>query len=158
MPATLGNSIVDKLIPKVDAIRAKLYGLAGTRQHAVHVVRRRWDGGRRNVGAATIVSDAAMSPPPAVLDAKGKPLSYEATPIGRDEEGEIELHEVSLTMTEAELLGTPIAANEEWYFRVTDAHGQGIRPRYYVPSKPPRADREKEIGWIVYLKRAEISE
>lgn len=157
MPATLGNSIVDKLVPKVDALRAKLYGRAGTRPFDVHVVRRRWSGKRRNEGTATIVSDTTLVPPPAVLDAKGKPLTFEAGPTGRQEEGEIDLHEVSLTLAEADLTGSPIAANEEFYFRIVAA-AQGAKPRYYVPRRPPTPDREKEIGWIVYLMRAEIEE
>lgn len=160
MPATLDSSLVDQLVASVvDPLRAVLYPITGIRAYNVNLVRRRWSGPRRDMGTPTIVSDIRVSPPPKVsFENNREALHYEAESIGRTEEGECNLTEVSLQYSESDLTGSPIAANEEFYYRITDAHGQQIKTRYFVPDQPPRPDREKDIGWVISLRRVEIEE
>jgi len=159
VPSTLDSSLVDTLVPVVDSLRAALYPLMGTGAYQVHLVRRRWSGARRSQGTPSIVSDTVLSPQPRVkFPDNEQALGFEAEATGRQEEGNVDLTEVSLQYTEAELTGEPISLTDEFYYKLVDAHGQQIKARYYVPRKPPIADREKNIGWTIYLKRVEIEE
>lgn len=162
MSSILDNSLVDQLVPLVDELRSDLMPEMGIRQYAVYLVRRRWSGVRRGAAGTspTIISDVLMDPPPRVIIPNNEgALHYEMTEAGRQEEGLIQLTEISLfQFTEADLTGSPIGPNEEFYYRVVDAHGQSIKTRYYVLESPPTADREKDIGWTLFLKRAEIEE
>ncbi len=158
--ATLDGSLVDSLVSSVvDPLRASLYPAMGIQPYAVHIVTRVWSGSRRGQGSPTILSDVTLDPPPMVREPRNQgALHYEASPVGRQEEGAIILTEVSLTYTEAELTGEPISLKNDFYYKIVDAHGQQIKDRYYVPSAPPTPDREKNIGWEIQLKRVEISE
>lgn len=149
------SDLLDQLVRDVvDPIRATLYPQFGTRQWDVYLVRRSWSGGQREVGSPLDVS-MKIVPAPLIKDTNG--LQYEMSPIGRIEEGNIELHQVSLQLTEDQLTGTPIASNENFFYKVVDAHDNNIPPRYYVLAKPPYPDRIKEVGWIIVLKRAELA-
>lgn len=158
MPATLDTSLVDDLVPTIDSLRAELLPAFGVRAHTVYLVRRQWSGAKRLIGEMTIISEIEMSPPPLMTDGAPRTTEtrYELKSHGRDEEGEVQASEISLTYTEAELTGGVIAPNEEFFWKVVDAHGQEQRVRYYVPAAPPRVDREKSIGWMVILKRADV--
>ncbi len=158
--ATLDSSLVDSLVASVvDPLRSALYPQMGIRAYNVALVRRRWAGGRRNQGTPSFVEEVTMDPPPKVtIENNQMALRYDAQPHGRDEEGEVILSEVSLQYTEGELTGEPIAINEEFYYRITDAHGQAMKPRYYVITGPPVPDREKDIGWRVRLRRVAVDE
>jgi hypothetical protein len=151
--ATLGSNLVDDLVPTVDELRADLYADMGVTQWAVHVIKRQWSGQRRNEGVATIVSDVTLTPPPMLKDGD----KWALIASGRDERGEVELTGVSLTYTEAELTGGTLEDNEEWYYKLVDAQGQGQDAQYYVLAKPPSTDRTGELGWELTLKRAEIT-
>ncbi len=137
--AVLDTSLVDSLVASVvDPLRAALYPQMGIRAYKVELVRRAWSGGRRNMGVASFVAEEEISPPPKLaVENNQQALRYDAQPHGRDEEGYVSLTEVSLQYTEAELTGGTILPNEEFYYRITDAHGQGIKPRYYVITAPP---------------------
>jgi hypothetical protein len=128
--------------------------MAGTRPFKAEVVRRRWSGPRRGDGAAGQESAITISPPPRVLDA----LRHDLVAAGLQEVGDLIVTEVSLTYTEAELTGQPLGQGEEVYWRLSaaDGTGQGVAPRYFTLSKPPWPDREKDLGWTVTLRRAEV--
>lgn len=156
--STFDSSLVDDLVPTVDSLRSELLPAFGVRAHRVYLVRRQWSGAKRSVGTVSVLSEVEMLPPPLIKD--GAPRTseqrYELKSHGRDEEGEVEASEISLTYTEAELTGGVIPAREEFFWKVVDAHGQAQSTRYYVPAAPPRVDREESIGWTVILKRADI--
>jgi hypothetical protein len=157
--ATLGQDLIADLVPVVDEIRGELNPDFGTRPYRVFRVKRRWTGAGRGDGQALTVFDTEITPQPDVaLPSQAEALKYELLPTGKQEAGGILLKEVSLTYTHDELAGGALGPTEEFYFRVTDALGQGLPNRYFVPATPPVVDRDKTIGWIVPLARAEIRE
>ena len=156
--AVLDTSLVDSLLPVVDSLR-ELHTSFGTRSWQVYTVKRTWSGSRRGEGNGVDpdYTDSAveLTPSPEVMDRRRRMLD----PTGMDEVGEVELHEVSLTYTETDLLGAAggnLAANVEFFYKLVGTHGQLQVTRYFVIGKRPViADREKTIGWIVTLERAE---
>jgi len=155
MPATLDNSLVDRLLPLVDRLRGTLPVRFGTRQYVVKLVKRTWTGVERGDGEFADV-EVTMDPPPMVEVPAPPGFRYDLRPQGREEEGLVKVTEISLAnYQEADLTGGSLNANVQFFWLLKDAHGQGIGSRAYLPANPPVADREKTIGWIVYLKRAE---
>jgi hypothetical protein len=161
MPATLGSNLIDDLVPVVDDLRSSLSADMGTRQYEVHLIRRTWssNGGRRGPpGTCVVTSDVTLSPPPLVEFLSADRLRWEMSPGGREQTGECRLTEVSLSYTEADLSGGVIGAAEDFYYELRDALGQSVVLRRYVPSAPPTTDRDKTIGWVVTLRKAEIAD
>lgn len=154
MPATLGNNLVDDLVPVVDSLRQDLYVSMGNRQYEVHAIKRRWTGLERGDGSPVVVSDVTLSPPPLVKDK----VRWQLEAHGRDQQGDGVMTEVSLTYSEADLTGGVLAANEEFFFKVIDLRGQQIGDIYYVPSAPPSTDRDKDIGWVIVLRAVAIDQ
>ena len=151
--ATLGDNLIDDLVETVDELRADLYEDFGVTQFAVYLVRRTWNGGQRNEGVASR-SETLMDPTPLFVDEnKWRLMSH-----GRDEVGDAALMEVSLTYTEAELSGGTIADNEEFYYKLVDLRGQGHPDQFYTVAESPTVDRERNIGWMVKLRRAQVTE
>lgn len=151
--AVLGTNLVDELVPMVDELKGDLYRDMGVRQYRTYLVRRRWSGARRSEGTVTVLSRTELTPAPRV-DFGG--LRTQLEPHGFLEDGSVRLTEVSLTYTEAELTGRPLADNEEFFYKLVDAHGQASKTRYFTPTDAPlEVDREKNIGWRVPLKRFE---
>lgn len=151
--ATLGSNLVDDLVTMADDLRGDLYADMGVAPWEVHVIKRRWSGVRRNEGVATIVSDTTLDPPPMVKEKD----RLELIAAGREERGTVTLTGISLTYTEAELTGGTLAANEEFYWKFIDAHGQERATSYFVVKDPPATDRLGELGWTVTLLRAEVT-
>lgn len=145
--ATLGNNLVDQLLPTVGALRQSLNAKMGVRQYRVYVVRRTWSGARRGEGTATDVAEE-LTPAPRVQMG----LTYKLEKCGLDEAGVVVLSEVDLRYTEDDLDGHPIAANAEWFYRIDDGQGQSIRSRTFQLARPPIPDREKDIGWEIHLR------
>jgi hypothetical protein len=155
MPSVLDNSIVDSLLGVVDDVRSSVHSFAGDRQHVVKLVRRTWSGKERYQGEDHL-EEIVLSPPPRVMFENLQSRSYTLRPEGRQEDGVVKVTEISLAAyQEDDLTGGDIPPNVEFYWALEDAHGQGLRRREYVLFGPPIADREKDIGWTVYLKRAE---
>lgn len=151
--AVLGTNLVDELVPMVDELKGDLYRDMGVRQYRTYLVRRVWSGARRGEGTVTVLSRTELTPAPRVSFGG---LRNQLEPQGLLEEGAARLTEVSLTYTEAELTGKPLAANEEFFFKLIDAHGQASKTRFFTPTDAPlEVDREKDIGWRVSLKRFE---
>lgn len=145
--ATLGTNLVDSLLTMVDDLRGSLNPDMGVRQWRVFVVRRTWAGGAPGVGSYSDV-ETELTPQPLV---KSYDLQWQPIPAGMNEQGNIMLHEVSLTYTEAEL-SPPYVAGSELFYCLRDAQGQAIRDRYYQLMEPPKPDRVRTIGWLVKLK------
>jgi hypothetical protein len=154
MPSVLGDNLVDRLVRVADSLRASLYPAMGVQQYTVTLVRRRWDGGERGAGNVTVLSETVLTPPPVVVGM----ARYELRAGGLQEVGDITLREVSLTYTESELTGRPLDDGEEFFYRLTDARGQGIGADYFILAAPPVPDRTRDLGWRLTLRRAEITE
>lgn len=153
--ATLGDNLVDQLVPLADDLRGSFYPAFGTRQYRVFIVRRRWSGAERGQGVATVVNEVEIDPIPEVRFGGGR---FASQPAGFEDSDVAVLREVSLTFSEAELTGKPTLKTEEFYYRIVEGHGQKSAPRYYMLDGIPLGDREKTIGWIVPLRRVEIQE
>lgn len=147
------NQLVDGLVADIDDLR----GLAdefGTRQFRLYAVTRSWDGGE--VGEGTSSDDLVeITPPP-----KAEPfveLGYKLQPCGIDEAGVVKLSEVSLSYNLQDLVGYPpggaLADGVERVFLLRDNYGQGQPDRVFYLDKAPSTDREKSIGWVVWLRK-----
>jgi hypothetical protein len=156
MPAAVLNDglLGDVLIGVVDDIRREVRAALGTRPFRVAIVTRTWSSGRPGVGTPTDVV-LEIEPPPMVTDLSTR---LDLRPAGREEEGDVLLTEVSLRYTEPELHPSTRGATE-WFYRITDAHGQGTLPRFYTVTKPPtprRGDHSSDAtDWSITLRAIE---
>ena len=148
--------LTDDLVPVADELRG-LFTELGARPFRVFVIRRTWSGARAGEGnISEVVTEILPRPMVSVIGLHG-----ELRPAGLEEEGDLVLSEVSLTWTEKELFSPDgLADNQRHLFRIDGAHGQGVRPRYYIPSAPPmpvRGDsmRDDVLGWTFPLRRVE---
>ena len=156
--ATIGTNLVDSLLSVVDDLRGSLHPDMGVRQWRVFRRTRTWSGARRGAGTFTDVDFEILPQPLVRVDANSAQtdkLRYELQQAGLNEEGGVALSEISLTYTEDELTGRPIADNAEVFYVLRDAHGQEIRDRYYTLAEPPMPDRVKTIGWLMKLTIAD---
>ncbi len=151
MPATLDpNVLVDGLVVDViDGLREDLHPQFGVRAYRVFTVRRRYSG--EIPGEGTLVSEVETEIRPQPLVAVWDGLRFVVEGCGLDVSGKIRLTEVSLQLAESDLTGKPLAANEAWFIKLTEANGQGTTPRLYTLDKPPFIDRIKDMGWVLWL-------
>lgn len=154
--ATLGNNLVDELIPDVvDELRDDLHTDLGVRQFRVFTVRRAYPS--LEIGAGPFNdTEIELTPQPLVEPYRTK---QELEPCGIDEAGYVVLREISLTYTEAELTGgynehATLQSGEDWLIKLTDAHGQEISNQYWLIDVRPYPDRIQDIGWTMKLRRA----
>lgn len=151
--ATLGTNLVDELVGDVvDSLRDDLHTEFGVRAFRVYTVRRAWTGRRVGEGRKTDVV-TEITPQPAVHRWDG--FELELAQCGLDEIGEVRLSEVSLTYTYDELTGGALPDNVQWFIRLSEAHGQLNPDRYFVFTRPPYPDREKTLGWVLWLRASE---
>lgn len=156
--ATLDPTVLlDSLIPVADKLRADLHSSFGVRAYRVFTVHRTWSGRTLGEGVVTEVvteigAPGDIVPSPKVHRWDG--MRYSLEPCGLDELGQIKLSEWSLTYTEAEVIGDRAAMgkSEEWLIRLDEGHGQESRSKYFVHTKPPYIDREKDISWVCWLR------
>ena len=151
--ATIGDNLVDSLLEVVDDLRGDLHPAMGVRQWRVYTVLRTWSGTEVGDGTKTDTETQILPQPLVSYD-----LANKLTPGGVDDDGIVTLSEISLTYTEAELVGPTLAANQEWFFVLRDAHGQGMPDRYFGVKDPPKPDRIQTIGWIVRLIRQNVED
>jgi hypothetical protein len=153
--ATLGSNLVDRLVPKViDGLRRKLHPKFGVRAYKVFTIARTWSGGGMGEGTASDVV-VELDPQPKVKIWDG--LRYSLEPCGLDEAGEIMLTEISLTYTQAELDGGgSLSQNQEFLIRVDEAHGQEQRSCFYIHTRRPFVDREKDMAWVAWLRKVDV--
>lgn len=150
--ATMGTNLVDEIAPIADSLRDELHADFGVRQFRCYLLKAIWSGGRVGLGAKRISYIKELIPAPRVkLDDR-----HDLTPGGLQESGIATLTEVSLTYTQAQLLGEPMAAGEEFFYLLVDGLGQGISRRVFVPQDHPWPDREKDIGWQVKIRRVDL--
>jgi hypothetical protein len=154
--ATLSSSVlVDSLVPDViDGLREDLHPAFGVRAFRVYRVIRSWTG--KAVGEGRHTDDAAeLRPQPKVSVWTG--LKYVQASCGIRELGDVQLSEVSLTYTAAQLEPRDLRPNQELFYALAEAHGQLTPLRVWTHSAPPFVDREKTMGWLMFLRRVETA-
>lgn len=159
--AILGTNLVDSLVPDViDGIRDSLHPELGVRQFRVFTIIRTYIGAFGGSSFTDLVEE--LTPQPLVepySEKVGESLGYELEPCGLDEAGVVVLKEISLQYTEANIVGPPPSPEtQNFYIRISDAQGQAIPDRFFVPVGPPYPDRIKDMGWTLKLKKASTPE
>lgn len=152
--AILGENLVDSLVAVVDGLRSSLYPAMGVRQYTVRLIKRTWSGGAIGDGTAAVTTNIELDPQPLVVFSSTDDRLSPSAGCGRVEAGFCTLREVSLQMTEDELYPT-LTAGQEFYYEISDAQGQSIATDRWVATAKPTPDREKDIGWVVRLRRYE---
>jgi len=149
------NTLVDSLVPDViDGLREELHPGFGVRAYRVYRVIRTYAG--REVGDGPYTDDGAeLRPQPRVRMWDG--LKYVQATCGIRELGDVKLTEVSLTYTEAQLTGQPLLKTQEFFIAIGEAHGQGSSLRLWAHTAPPFIDRERDMGWVLNLRRVEAA-
>lgn len=160
-PVLIGEAVldpavlVDSLVPDViDGLREDLHPQFGVRAYRCFRVIRTWTG--REVGEGQSTDDTAeLRPQPRVMVWDG--MRFVQAACGIRELGEIRLSEVSLTYTEAQLTGRGLGLDktQELFIGITDAHGQGTAPRLFGHTAPAFIDRERTMGWMLYLRNVD---
>ena len=147
------NVLVDSLVGVIDGLRGSLHPAFGVRPYRLYTVRRTWSGDMAGEGSFTDV-EVEIAPQPRVLTWDG--YDFDLTKVGVDEKGEVKVTEVSLTHTHADLVGPTLSDNEQWFIKLVEANGQGNPPRYFTHAKPPFVDREKDMGWVLWLRSVNV--
>ncbi len=99
----LKNSLMNSLIPAVDCLR-DLNTKFGNRPYRVRMIRTRWSTGRRGSGIESVMYERDILPTPLVVDMSS--LTEALTAVGINEQGTVQLQEISGRYTEDDLLGT----------------------------------------------------
>jgi hypothetical protein len=144
-----------------DSLR-DLYTTFGLRPYVVSLVRTRWSGGKRSIGAEIVESNPiTILPTPLVTDMSA--LTEVNTPIGLDEIGEILLSQVSGSYTEDFLrghdpAGRPVQTDEQFYYEIEfppPCEGrQGERRRFVMKGAPMYFS--DQFQWQIRLERARM--
>lgn len=145
------NVLVDSLVTEViDGLRGELYPEFGVRAYTVFLVTRRWTGARVGEGKYTDTAvEMVTRPMVAVWDG----FKYDLVTCGLNSSGNIRLTEVSLSYTFAELVGDETKPNVQAMIRIDEGQGQATPSSFWVHAQPPYIDREKTLGWVVWLKK-----
>jgi len=144
--APINKSILaDALVDVVDNVRRKIHGALGTRPWNVAIVTRTWSGSERGVGTPS-VRVLELDPAPMV----SKSAKDRMGPAGREAAGTVELTGVSLRYTEEEL-NPRVDARTEVAYRITEAHGQRQRTRWFVLAATPVPRRDNGSDWYIIL-------
>lgn len=153
-PALLKRSLGQRLIPVVDSVR-DLATQLGTRPYRVRLVRTRFSGPRRGVGVESVVQELELLPTPKVVSMAT--LTELVTPVGINEQGTIQLEQVSGRYTEEQLVGVgpdgaAVAANEAVYYEVEFFRRDGgpSELRRFQRDSIPFFDAGK-VQWVVTL-------
>lgn len=152
--ATLNDEvIVDSLVPDViDGLREELHTQFGVRAYRLYRVIRTWSD--ELAGEGTFV-DVGVELRPQPMVAVWDGFRYVQAACGIEEMGEVKLTEVSLTYTHSDLTGRPLAANQEVFIALGEAHGQGQPTHLFTFARPPYVDRTKDLGWSIVLRRVQ---
>ena len=154
--ATLNTDrLVDDLVETIDELRGDLHPDFGVRQFRVFAVTRTWAGSLVGEGDYTD-QVAEILPQPKLEQWDG--YKWVLLSTGINEDGQVRMSEISLTYTQAELTGgiDQDERNQQFFFYLVDAYGQGLTPRCLKHAKPPMPDREKSMGWICWLMNINI--
>ncbi len=154
--ATLNPDVLvdDLVLDVIDGLREDLHPELGVRAYRVYRVVRTWSGAGAGEGSY-VDSAAELRPQPLVWQWDG--LRWVQLLCGLQDTGDVKLTEVSLTYTERQLTagldGADLAANQEAFLAIAEAHGQASITRLYTHQRPPYIDRIEDMGWVVWLHR-----
>lgn len=154
--ATLDPEVlVDSLVPDViDGLREELHPQFGVRAYRVYRVIRSWAG--KTAGEGSYSDDAGeLRPQPRVRMWNG--LRFVQATCGIRELGDVMLTEVSLTYSAEQLDPRSLRANQEIFFAIGEGNGQLSPMRVWANAAPPFIDREKDMGWVLNLRRVEAA-
>lgn len=157
--------LIDDLSDLADELRDDLHTDFGVRPFRVYTVQEVWESGRIGEGGSSLTETEITRPAPLVKPYAPTGLNYELHPCGLDEAGFVDLSQISLSYTQAELTGKPVVdgvegdipAGTKWFIRIREAHGQEQSFRDFKISGPPFPDRQKTIGWKMRLIKIEDS-
>lgn len=154
--ATLDPTVlVDSLVPDViDGLREQLHPGFGVRAYRMYRVIRTWSGAVAGDGDSVDVG-AEIRPQPRIKMWNG--LKYVQAICGIRELGDVVATEVSLTYSDADLTGQPLAPNQEIFLAIGEANGQASPLRVWTHAVPPFIDREVDMGWVLNLRRVEAA-
>lgn len=155
--AQLTGTLGRLLVPVADLLRDIRVGF-GLRPYRVRMIRTRWSGGRRGVGAESVTAEVEILPVPLLADLTG--LQAIVQPVGQDEISSLQLSEISGRYTEEELRGlapggAPIGPDEQFYYEVEFLRADGLesdRRRFYPSSAPTY--QPTRYQWVVMLERS----
>jgi hypothetical protein len=148
------NVLVDSLVPDViDGLRRDLHPQFGVRPYNVTIVKREWSGLMLGEGTFTD-TETLIDPQPRIPRWDG--YGYQMVPTGLENDGGIKVTEVSLSYTWDELTGGSLEPNEQVFVKVSDATGAGMPDQVFIHAKPPYIDRERDMGWVLWLKPGNI--
>ena len=132
--------------------KADVFDGLGTRAFTVQTVLRSWTGSMPGDGdysdVLTTISGHSESAP---IVHELKLDTDDVLPAGTIHEGPVLLSDVPLTYTRDQLEGGAIEPNQQFFYRLTDAHGHGQPDRILRPSRPPEIEFAKVVGWMVWL-------
>lgn len=149
--------LIDDLVGDMDELKSELYADFGVRAFDVQVVIRTWSGAMLGEGD---YSDRCLTldPPPLVQSFDG--MRWVLFPQGFNDGGEIRITDVSLAYNSEQLTGTApgevLAENQQVFYRLTEAHGQGQEDRIFRLKGPPAVDRESNMCWVLHLVDANL--
>lgn len=149
--AVLGTDLVDSLVEVVDSLRGDLHPAMGVRHWRAFTVARSFASGEVDDGPFADVETEILPQPLVEWD-----LVNRTEPAGLNESGDCTLTEISLTYTEAELVGAHLTDAQQFFWVLREGHGQAMRARYFTVKNPPHPDRVKTIGWVIKLYRQQI--
>ena len=160
MPGTaiMGDNLIDDLVADVDDLRGDLNADFGTRPFNFQTILRTWLGDSGMTGDGDF-RDVVTTVTPAPRVERWDGYKWVLLAGGVHEDGEVRVSEISLSYTYGELTGKGLGAglngnlekNQQFFYRLVDAHGQGQEERILRPNRPPFVDREKTIGWVLWL-------
>lgn len=153
----LNKTLARRFIPLADKLRDMMTKF-GLRPYKVRIMRVKWSGGMRGVGAAFVTNELHLLPTPLISDLNT--LTDVVEVVGLTEVGSIQLSEVSGRFSEDELMGrdedgNPVPADEEFFYEVEFPRSDGkasTRRRFYMRS-PPQYHAGK-LQWTIRLEKA----
>lgn len=153
----LKRTLARKFIPLGDRLRDLLtkFGLRTNRTSLVFI---QWSGGQRGVGTPTVISEELILPSPKINDLSI--LSADVQDLGINEQGQIEVSEISGRYTEEQLMGrsadgsdTPEDTEFFWEIEFPKPDGTPGEKRRFFPRSAPSYEPGK-LQWRLRLERS----
>ena len=152
MPETIREDVVTKLGRVADKIRGSIHPMFGTRAYRCFLVATKWTEGERGGGFESVIWEKEIKPTPKVEGMDGLEAALTAT--GREEDGDVTLSEISLSLSESDVSWLtdedhPVPVGENRFYEIRHARG---RRRRYTVANAPEYDTST-FGWKIRLTR-----
>lgn len=152
----LKKTLVRSFIPLADSLRDLLTKF-GLRIYKVTIIRVQWSGGKRGIGAASVITSTPILPTPLIGDLNS--LTAFIQSVGTDELGSLSISKISGRFTEEELRGLSkqgeeIPDDEEVYWEVEfpNQTGDALKRRFLMRAAPVYSPGS--FQWTVRLERS----